>query len=416
MMKTTPARKDTGVLLDRKASAGPDGLSIASPNQTGLPDALKAGVESLSGLALDDVRVHYNSSKPAALQALAYTQGTDIHVAPGEERHLPHEAWHVVQQAQGRVKPTMQMKGGVPVNDDRGLEHEADTLSAKALQMRPAQKEKPDTGNAARQRGLQTPIQRVAVKKTGDDIESYVTTADELATLLEITKESVLQKIGDNVVYMHFDETLLNEFLSESEAEAVGRNTDAILARLSGLYMKYINKKREDFATNVGSIADNTSNTINTKFHNLKAVYAESEAEDNMNVADKWNVALACTLFALLVVRPNFMGARSPEELHGIFRSFESTKAYDEDEIVGKIRLAAGLDFSTDYAGQTVNQLITSLRVGDRGRKIIVDPTAEAHTFALKYDGGAWKRYDNDAPGGTTTIKYGAKRIAATWE
>jgi len=102
-------------------------------NKTGLPDNLKAGVENLSGISLDDVKVHYNSSQPAQLNALAYAQGTDIHVASGQEKHLPHEAWHVVQQAQGRVKPTMQMKDGVPINDDKGLEHEADVMGAKAL-------------------------------------------------------------------------------------------------------------------------------------------------------------------------------------------------------------------------------------------------------------------------------------------
>jgi hypothetical protein len=91
-------------------------------NKTGLPDNLKSGVEQLSGHSLDDVNVHYNSSQPAQLNALAYAQGTDIHVAPGQEKHLPHEAWHVAQQKQGRVQPTMQMKAGVAINDDPGLE------------------------------------------------------------------------------------------------------------------------------------------------------------------------------------------------------------------------------------------------------------------------------------------------------
>ena len=104
-----------------------------NPNKTGLPDHLKAGVENLSGYSLDDVRVHYNSPKPAQLQAFAYTQGTEIHVAPGQDKHLPHEAWHVVQQMQGRVKPTMQMKG-VQINDDEGLEKKADVMGEKALQ------------------------------------------------------------------------------------------------------------------------------------------------------------------------------------------------------------------------------------------------------------------------------------------
>ena len=104
------------------------------PNQTGLPDGLKSGIESLSGISMDNVNVHYNSSAPLQFGALAYTQGSDIHVASGQEEHLPHEAWHVVQQAQGRVKPTMQMKDGINVNTSEGLEHEADVMGRKATQ------------------------------------------------------------------------------------------------------------------------------------------------------------------------------------------------------------------------------------------------------------------------------------------
>lgn len=68
-------------------------LQMKKENNTGMPDSLKAGIESLSGIDMSDVKVHYNSSKPAEIGALAYTQGTNIHIAPGQERHLPHEAW-----------------------------------------------------------------------------------------------------------------------------------------------------------------------------------------------------------------------------------------------------------------------------------------------------------------------------------
>jgi len=44
------------------------------PNNTGLPDNLKSGVESLSGFSMHDVKVHYNSSQPAQLNALALVQ------------------------------------------------------------------------------------------------------------------------------------------------------------------------------------------------------------------------------------------------------------------------------------------------------------------------------------------------------
>jgi len=98
-----------------------------------LPDPLKAGIEHLSGIDISDVKVHYNSDKPAQVQAHAYAQGTDIHIAPGQQKHLPHEAWHVVQQKQGRVKPTRQVKSKVDVNDDADLEQEADAMGGKAL-------------------------------------------------------------------------------------------------------------------------------------------------------------------------------------------------------------------------------------------------------------------------------------------
>jgi hypothetical protein len=115
-------------------------------NRTGLPDGLKHGIESLSNVSLDAVRVHYNSSKPAQLSAHAYAQGTDIHVSPGQERHVPHEAWHVVQQAQGRVAPTLRARG-VAINDDHRLEREADVMGAQAAktvaQRAAKKKEKP---------------------------------------------------------------------------------------------------------------------------------------------------------------------------------------------------------------------------------------------------------------------------------
>jgi hypothetical protein len=75
--------------------------------------------------------VHYRSRRPAQLGALAYTQGTDIFVAPGQEGHLPHEAWHVVQQAQGRVRRSTRLMK-MPVNDDAALEHEAEVMGARA--------------------------------------------------------------------------------------------------------------------------------------------------------------------------------------------------------------------------------------------------------------------------------------------
>ncbi|NET44631.1 DUF4157 domain-containing protein [Okeania sp. SIO2B3] len=134
MVNNSPQGKQAAQLMADNYSSQQQPIQ-RQENKTGLPDNLKSGVENLSGYSMDDVKVHYNSDKPAQLQAHAYTQGTNIHVAPGQEKHLAHEAWHVVQQKQGRVKPTIQAKG-VAINDNHALEREADLMGVKAASVK----------------------------------------------------------------------------------------------------------------------------------------------------------------------------------------------------------------------------------------------------------------------------------------
>jgi hypothetical protein len=140
------------------------------PNTTGLPENLKSGMEQLSGHSLDDVKVHYNSDKPAQLNAHAYAQGNTIHIASGQEKHLPHEAWHVVQQKQGRVKPTKQLKEKVNINDDVSLEKEADVMGAKALQLKTKTSEPVTTK-------VNTAIEVAQLTKTGKTVGAATGTA-----------------------------------------------------------------------------------------------------------------------------------------------------------------------------------------------------------------------------------------------
>ena len=101
---------------------------------TRLPAALRRRAEQTSGLDLTEVRVHSGSPAPAALGAAAFTRGNDIFLGPGDERHLAHEIWHVVQQRSGRVQATTHVEG-FPANKDPDLENEADQM---AHQTRPA--------------------------------------------------------------------------------------------------------------------------------------------------------------------------------------------------------------------------------------------------------------------------------------
>ena len=143
-----------------------------SVNNTGLPDKLKSGMENLTGLSLDHVRVHYNSPKPATVQAHAYAQGSNIHLASGQEKHLPHELGHVVQQMQGRVEPTISV-GGMAVNDNATLEHEATAMGSKALQCASTEPYASNvTVNNASLNAAQTPVMQAMWPLTGPSIFS----------------------------------------------------------------------------------------------------------------------------------------------------------------------------------------------------------------------------------------------------
>lgn len=135
---TIPPRNSASpVMLKSKSSSTTnvipkkDKAQTVKDKKTGLPANLKSGIENIAKMDLSDIRVHYNSNKPKDLNAHAFTQGTDIHVAPGQEKHVAHEAWHVVQQKQGRVKANTEVKG-VAVNNSKSLEKEADIMGAKA--------------------------------------------------------------------------------------------------------------------------------------------------------------------------------------------------------------------------------------------------------------------------------------------
>jgi hypothetical protein len=121
-------------------TAGPDEPVQLPPAGGGaaLPADVRGKMEGAFGADFSQVRVH-EGAHVGQLGALAYTQGTDIHFAPGHyqpasqagQELLGHELTHVVQQSQGRVAATRQAKG-VGINDDTGLEREADEMGARA--------------------------------------------------------------------------------------------------------------------------------------------------------------------------------------------------------------------------------------------------------------------------------------------
>ena len=229
-------------------------------NNTGLPDNIKTGVESLSGHSLDDVKVHYNSSKPAQLNAHAYAQGTDIHMAPGQEKHLPHEAWHVVQQKQGRVKPTMQLQG-VSVNDDVGLEKEADVTQPRASKNSEETEFQDLRPEAIAQRQLKDKIDYTYSGSDNGDVSQMVLSPSLLSKLKIVSDDPVVRKYGKPIEEMSraelnlvIDDTQLDEsYRVEAEAELKRVNL-RVFRRIKALVAKGNYQGALDVAVSIAEV------------------------------------------------------------------------------------------------------------------------------------------------------------------
>lgn len=116
------------------SSAGKTTNSFANLNMS-----LQAKMQNSFSTSFQDVDIHQNDASATRMGALAYTQGNNVHFAPGQfnpntqggQELLGHELTHVVQQREGRVQPTKQGKGKA-VNDSPTLENEADNIGNKA--------------------------------------------------------------------------------------------------------------------------------------------------------------------------------------------------------------------------------------------------------------------------------------------
>ncbi len=235
VIKQSP-QNDTTAYLQLQANAPMDYTSSPvqkKKNQTGLPDQLKSGIEQLSGIDMSNTRVHYNSAKPAQLQAQAYAQGDHIHVAPGQEKHVPHEAWHVVQQKQGRVQPTRQLKKKIAINDDKGLEHEADRMGAKAMQY--SVQQTTENLKSVSRRSAIFPIQRIKKNKPefkGKRVEDHA-------------HKGTIIKPDHNGYWVLFDNREVVVLVLADELEFINENDVDIDAKLKLIKGKKNNKKKK---------------------------------------------------------------------------------------------------------------------------------------------------------------------------
>ncbi|MBD2692097.1 DUF4157 domain-containing protein [Anabaena catenula FACHB-362] len=141
--------EEAGQMKSEQSSQPSIQRQAASPTPSSgnsIPGGVRAKMENSFGTSFSDVNIHTDSIQAKSIGALAYTQGSNIHFAPGQynpqspsgQSLLGHELTHVVQQRAGRVAVPTQSKGA-PINADPSLENEADQMGAKAARGEVAQ-------------------------------------------------------------------------------------------------------------------------------------------------------------------------------------------------------------------------------------------------------------------------------------
>ena len=117
-----------GVLPAGEQLAHPDVGDALQTRGEPLSPRIRGAFESRLRHNFADVRVHRDSSAPAAIGARAFTVGADIVFAPGRyapgredgQRLLAHELTHVVQQRAGASGPVQRSEDDVPAQARSG--------------------------------------------------------------------------------------------------------------------------------------------------------------------------------------------------------------------------------------------------------------------------------------------------------
>lgn len=246
-------------------------------NETGIPDDLKLKMEQLSGYDLSDVKVYYNSPKPAEVGALAYTEGTNIYIGPGQEEYLEHELWHVIQQKKGEAKATIEVNGK-KIDDRSNKEDEADKM-AKEVQSVSLENIYPKTqipiNNEVTQLKSATSSEGIIQREKGKEIVQVTIQSDYLSNNGTWGKLNVSQKSSDQV---GFNPEFKNIY--ESNVHPTQKNKDG--------QFRPVLQCAEPKALNsiYDQIVNSNKDAIDNFFREKKAIINEETSKDVVSQID----------------------------------------------------------------------------------------------------------------------------------
>ena len=168
-----------------------------------------------------------------------------------------------------------------------------------------------------------------------------------------------------------------------------------------------------------------TDMDLDTKITNLEQTggvwgehYEDEGGEDDgMSVGDVYSSVLACSLYSILALKPGWLGAGSPEDLHKILRKTGKLKEYDDNQIAAKVRYLAGLNPTQVQGNVLLGNYLQQEGNANRRQSRIFDVTGMAHTFAAVWMGGEFKKVDEATPnGGNFNNNYAQSRVLWVWQ
>lgn len=150
--------------------------------------------------------------------------------------------------------------------------------------------------------------------------------------------------------------------------------------------------------------------------------------DDGESVKDDYGPLLACSLFAILALKPNWLGGNGPNTesaklLHRTLRKTEQLKDYDDNRAAAKVRYLAGLtptDVSSANQG-VVSYLAAKKLAAERSNQtpesFIIDAKDMAHTFAAKWDTESNKYVKVDETGTKGGFgEYASNKVLVIWK
>jgi hypothetical protein len=324
------------------AHRGASALAPTQPASGGgqsMPAAVQAKMDEAFGADFSAVRVH-QGPQATAMGALAYTQGADIHFAPGQydpgsqrgQELLGHELAHVVQQSQGRVSATTQAKG-VGINEDAGLEREADVMGARAAR---GERVGSGAGGLAPASAKGPAIQRVRMNSTREELEANERRGQNVGVMISMLQSQVLSA----------------KYTVMPDSETFIRNADAAQLTLHELLAEVFTG--DYYGRQPAEEQRAIRDEMMARWHHEANVAGQVQlSEPDSDLISKEFASLkACVITSLLYVEGGpVLGASSVQELHHtLMTRFPDTWGqYNDDNIIVSLYTFMG------YASQNVN-------------------------------------------------------------